>query len=287
MRRSPVFLAVFLAAVVPRLAAGPAHTGPAPEYAQSGLPDEAKGRAILDQLRQSGFAAGSYFLTFDLRQMHRRGDEQVFHGRLWGARNETGPIMRIVLTDGSGDEHRWLLQDGAKAAVWNYVGGRVEKREGRSLMEPLIEGVEIAPFDLQMPFFYWPDASLTAINRIRGRPAYAFLFRPPADFASAHPEIAAVRAYLDTQFPDPVQTELIGADRAVLKTLSLLDIKKIDGQWMLSSADVRTEKTRNKTRFSLTGAALGLDLDPAMFSPAQLAADIAAPAAGRIEPVSP
>ena len=287
MRRPFAFLVLFLTAIGPRLAAGPSSSSPPPDYAQSGTPDAAKGRAILDQLRQSGFAAGSYFLTFDLREMPRRGDEQVFHGRIRGARNENGQIMRIELSYGAGQEHRFLVQDGAEPAVWNYVQGRVARVEERAAMEPLIAGVEISPFDLQMPFFYWPDAVLTGINRIRGRPAYAFLFRPPAGFQAVHPEITAVRAWLDTAFPEPVQTELIGANHAVVKTLSLLDIKKIQGQWMLSSADVRTEATRNKTRFSLTGAALGLDLAAALFSPAKLGAEAGVPAANRIESIAP
>lgn len=287
MRRPLALLVVFLTAVGPRLAAGPSSSSPPPDYAQSGTPDAAKGRAILEQLRQSGFAAGSYFLTFDLREMPRRGDEQVFQGRIWGGRNEIGPIMRIELTDGTGQEHRFLVQDGAEPSVWSCAGGRVARVEERAAMEPLMTGVEISPFDLQMPFFYWPDAILTGINRIRGRPAYAFLFRPPAGFKAVHPEIVAVRAWLDTAFPEPVQTELIGPNRAVLKTLSLLDIKKIQGQWMLSSADVRTEATRNKTRFSLTGAALGLDLDAALFSPAKLAEEAGVPAESRIESIAP
>ena len=284
MRRALVFQAALLTAALPRLMAGGPNTAQAPDYAQ-GAPDEAKGRAILDQLRQSGFASGSYYLTFDLREMPRRGDEQVFHGRLWGGLTAAGPVLRILLTDGAGREDRFLLQNGPQARVYRAAGGQIVPVAGAATMAPLIDGVEITPFDLQMPYFYWPNAHLTGINRIRGRPAYAFLFRPPAGAAAARPDVAAVRAYLDTAYPEPVQTELIGPDGSVLKTLSVLDIKKIDGQWMLSSADVRTEKTRNKTRFSLTGAVLGLGLDASVFAPERLAENIAPPT--EIEPVNP
>ncbi len=218
--------------------------------------------------------------------MPRRGDGRTFQGRLWGGRNRRGPIMRIVLRP-VGPERRLLVQNGPQAAVWSDGGGRVAPMEGPSILEPVIEGVELTAFDLQMPYLFWPDVRIAGLNRIRGRPAYAFLFRPPADFAALYPKLAAVRAYLDTEYDRPLQIELIGRDGGVLKTLSPSDFKKVNGHWMQTQFDVRNEVTRDKTRFSLTGVALGLDFGAALLAPDHLAEDAAEPPADRIISVSP
>jgi len=289
LRRSGLAIAllVILGPVANRAAAAAGGGVTPPDYPQIGLPDQAAARALLDEFRQAGFAAGDYFLEFDLRQMPRRGDEQVFHGRLWGGRNEEGLILRISLQDASGLEHRLLVQNGPEAAAWSEVAGRVQARGEAAVLDPIVGGVELTAFDLQMPYLYWPDARIVSLNRVRGRPAYAFLFRAPAAFAAAHPLLAAVRAYLDTEFDRPLQIELIGPGGGVLKTLSIVDLKKVGGQWMLKQFDVRNEVTRDKTRFSLTAAALGLHFGTALLSPGQLAEDAPVPAFGQITAIGP
>ena len=42
------------------------------------------------------------FLEFDLRQMPRRGDERVLHGRVWGARDPLGSVTHSRSTSGEG-----------------------------------------------------------------------------------------------------------------------------------------------------------------------------------------
>ena len=105
--------------------------------------------------------------------------------------------------------------------------------------------------------------------------------------AAQFPQLTAARAYLDTQFNVPLQTELLGRDGAVIKTLSLGDLKKIGEQWMVKSLDVRDETTRNKTRVIVTAAALNLALAPAVFEPGALADDVPPPAAGLVISLAP
>jgi hypothetical protein len=50
--------------------------------------------------------------------------------------------------------------------------------------------------------------------------------------------------------------------------------------------DLRDEETRNKTRFLVTGAAMGLDLPARLFEPATLGETIRPPAADRIKAVA-
>lgn len=257
-----------------------------PELAQVGLPDSAEIARILVQFRQTGIA-GDYFLEFELRTLPRRGAEKTFQGKMWGSRNVAGAITRVALADGTGREQRLLVQNGGQPAVWRLVDQQVVQLEVAALFEPVIAGVNLTPFDLQMPFLYWPGVTLEKITRMRGRPAHAFVFRPPAAFAAKHPELGAVRAYLDTQFNAPTQIETIDRNGRVAKTLSLLDLKKVGEQWIPKSFEVRDEATRDKTRLVVSAAALGLALPSAIFAPASLADDVSPPTAERILKVSP
>jgi hypothetical protein len=267
---------VLLAAASALRAAPPA--SPSPGLAQIGKPDAAESRRILAQFRSAGIS-GDYYLEIELHQLPRSGDERVFPAKLWGSRNARGPIVRIALTDAAGREQRLLVQNGAQPAVWTFRDGKISQPGPAALLEPLVPGVELTAFDLEMPFLAWPDVECTAIVRVFGRPAYAFFFRPPAGLGG-QPE--AVRAYFDTQFNAPTQTELLDATGRVTKTLSLVELKRVDAQTLPKILEVRNETTRDKTRFVITGAALGLDFSTGVFDPAALADSLSPPAASRI-----
>ncbi|MGH7995229.1 MAG: outer membrane lipoprotein-sorting protein, partial [Opitutaceae bacterium] len=215
------------------------------------------------------------YFEFMLRSLPRRGAEKDFPGRLWAGRNSQGPVWRIELDGGP----RFLVQDGPHAAVWRTSGAGVERAP---LGVPLIPDLDITPFDLLMPYFYWPDARAVGVDRVLGRPADVFVFRPPADFGAQVPGLAEVRAYLDGEYHAPLQVESLGPAGSVFKTLTLVDLKRVAGQVLPKDIDVRDEATRNKTRFSLTAVELGVDLSPALFTPASLT-EAVAPPAGPIE----
>ena len=263
----------------------PPGASPPQNYAQVGLPNQAEGRAVIEQFRESG-PGGPYYLEFQLREFPRRGPERVIPGRLWGSRNEQGAVLRIELNPGRpGEERRFLVQNGVQAAVWTYApGGPVPEPRLAQPFEPLVPGVEITPFDLQMPFLYWPDVRLMGIERVRGlsRPAYVFLFRPPANYAGSPAGLSGVRAYLDTQYHAPVQTEVLAADGSPKTTFSLVDLKKVGEQWIPKDIEIRNETTRDKTRFSVTAAALGLDFVSNFLLPERLPEPVAPPSADRL-----
>lgn len=272
------FCVLALVLVASVQAGQPPTSGRRPELAQVGLPDAAAAARILEQFRTAGIP-GEYYLEFQLQSMPRRGDTTVFTGRLWGGRNEEGAVTRVEVRDEAGRWHRFLLQNGPEAAIWRLENGQPVKLDAAATFDPLIPGVDLTPFDLQMPYLYWPDATLQSINRVRGRPAHAFLFRAPAGFsAPASTPVTMVRAFLDTQYNALVQTELLDERGRPLKTLSLVSIKTIDGQAMPRTIDFRDDVSRDKTRFFVTAAALRLDLGPAPFAPATLADDIRPPA---------
>jgi hypothetical protein len=261
---------------------------PPPRYVQFGEPDQAEGRRILEDFRQRGIP-GDYYLQFNLRVMPRRGAERTISGELWGSRNERGPISRVALARGSDDERRLLVQNGPQNAVWSWRGGEdaaVAALDPRALFDPLGDS-DVTAFDMQMPFLYWTDFVFEGVARVRGRPAHVFLMYPSDAIAAQKPALVGVRVFLDTQFNALVQAEQIGPGDRAVKSITVLDLKKIDEQWIVKSIDIRDEETRNKTRFQVTGAALGLDLAPALFEPAMLQKDVPPPVTGRIRKVAP
>jgi len=266
-------------------AAGPATTFP--ELAQTGKPGPEEAARLVAQFRNSGIP-GDYFLEFELRTLRRRGGDGVtVKGRWWGSRNERGALSRIELIDPSGVAHRLILQNGDDAAVWRLAGDRAAKLDVAELLAPLMPGLEVSAFDLQMPFLYWGGVTVEKITRVLGRPAHAFLFPAPAAFKAQHADVGAARAYLDTQFNVPMQTEIIGRNGRVTKTLELLSLKTVEHQTLPKSADYRNEVTRDKTRLQVTGAALNLQFPPVVFDPASLLQPATPPAAGRVTRIEP
>jgi Outer membrane lipoprotein-sorting protein len=255
---------------------------PPPNYAQLSPPDQAEGRAIVEGFRQQGIA-GDYYLEFELQVLPRHGAEQILLGRLWGSRNAAGPVSRVsVLASSVGSqptEVRWLIQSGPMPQIWRWKEGAeapVAPLDLAALFEPMA-GTNLTAFDLQMPFLYWPEFVYEGLARMHGRPAHQFLFYLPDEEARRNPTLRGVRAYLDTQYTALVQVELIGENDQVLKTLSVLDLKKIGEQWIVKSVDCRDEATRNKTRFAVTAAALNQRFSSMVFDPKDLAEPAAIP----------
>lgn len=224
---------------------------------------------------------GEYYLEFNLRVLPRRGDDYIVPGRMWGARNENGPISRVVLTPANpGTERRLLVQSGRNCRLWSWSGSEPDKVEALgddALFTPLAT-TNLTPFDLQMPFIYWDDFVYEGVVPMRGRPADAFLFYPPADIAARRPELTGVRVYLDSQYGALVQAEEIGDQGEPLKAISVVELRKVKDQWIVKTIDLRDERTRDKTRFSVTGAALELDLAGSVFEADGLRDRVAPPA---------
>lgn len=277
---------IFAVLAILRVSAVAAPAPKPPELAQIGKPTAAEAAKLIEQFRTAGLP-GDYFLEFELRGLPRRGEGITLKGRWWGSRNEQGALSRVELTDGAGVSHRLLLQNGERAAVWRWIGGRVTQAGVADLMSPLVPGVEISAFDLQMPFLYWPGATVEKITRAFGRPAHEFLFPAPAAFAAQNAGgLSAMRAYFDTQFNAPVRTEVI-ANGTVIKTFELLSLKTVEKQTLPKAVDYRNEVTRDKTRLQITGAALNLRWPSAIFEPASLAQPATTPAADRITRIDP
>jgi hypothetical protein len=256
--------------------------------ASPALPDQPSAAAILDKFRQSIWSEPVY-AAFDLREMPRRGDETVWHGRFWGSRNDRGPVTRVEMDVGKGGfTHHILVQGGPEGGIWTSDGPGPGSADEAAILAPLVPGVEMAPFDiLPMPYLYWLDSELVAQEKVRGRPSYIYVMTAPADFAARFPGIKTVRAYLDAQYDALVQSEVMGPGGILSKTLSLLELRKVGDRWIPKDVDVRNEATRDKTRLSLTAVAVGPVIGPSAFDPAQLGAPLSPPAPASLTPVAP
>ena len=258
---------------------------PAPRYVQLTPPDQKQGAEILREMRAAG-PDGDYYLEFELRVLPRRGEERRIPGRLWGGRKPEGPVTRLSLRPSTaevagsaggvaatkGGEQRLLVQGGARPAAWQWPAkdgaSSIVVDEG-ALFAPLA-GTDLSAFDLQMPFLYWSDFVYEGKTRLNDRPADTFLLYPPASLAARRPDLAAMRVYLDPQYHALVQAEQLGENERPLKSMRVVELKKIDGQWMVKAVELRDETTRNKTRFVVTAAALGRDFASGMFDPGSL-----------------
>lgn len=251
---------------------------PEPRFVSRDKPDPAEGREIMSTFRQLGLP-GDYFLEFDLEVLPRRGDRSVVPGRMWGSRNEIGPVTRIDLQGANAPRTHLIAQNGAESNAWRLLegdGAEVTELGQDAIMDDLA-GTGLRVFELQMPFIHWMDYIFEGVSRIRGRSVHAFLMYPPEDFTAAHPEIVAVRLHLDVKFHALMQAVVLGEGEVPLRKLTVLDLKKLGDQWIVKSIDVRDEITRDKVKFEVTGAALDLDFSPQLFAPAELANPLESP----------
>jgi hypothetical protein len=242
---------------------------PSPNYAQAGEPDQAEGTRILAEFRALGIA-GDYALDFDLRVMPRRGQERTVSGRMFGAR-EGGFDVTLVRFNADTQPRALLFRKGPDGGVWSHEGNAPEAHKlDEAEMFAAIAGTDLTAFDLTMPFLAWSDIVYEGVTNLRGRPAQRFIAYPPEAVASAHPELSGVRFHLDAQFNALVQAELIGMSGDPVKTITVLELKRTRDQWVVKTIDVRSDTTRDKTRFRVTAAALGISHPRAIFRPAHL-----------------
>jgi hypothetical protein len=229
-----------------------------------GKADQAEGARILAEFRRAGIA-GDYWLSFELRVMPRKGAERTVQGTMRGSRDDGGPISRLEI-----GADRWLVKSGSQPKAWKLAADGHVVHLATADTGQTLAGTGITIFDVQMPFLHWSEFTYEGEARVRGRATHSFVLRPPSSGSGPMPEMTGVRVLIDTQFQAMVQAELLGPRNAVVKTISLLDLKKVGEQWLVKSIDVRDARTRDKTRFTVTAAAVELEWPAATFEPAAL-----------------
>jgi hypothetical protein len=250
------------------LPAGPASPGLA-EAASPPLPDKTDAAAIIARLREARAAGLSpSYVEFDLRELPRQGEERVIPGHLWLGAVSGEPTARVALRAPHATV-RFLIRGGAHPEVWRWTAE--SGVQASDLLAPLVPGSTVTPFDLEMPYLFWPDPRVLSLNHILGRLTNGFVFSAPPDFLAVHPDLPIVRAYLDASYNVPLKVQWIGRDQQVRKTTALVSLKRVGGQWIASALDVRDELTHDKTRLAVTAASFAPELEPRLLQPEHLA----------------
>jgi Outer membrane lipoprotein-sorting protein len=235
-------------------------------YVEINPPDQVEGARILGDMRNVGLG-GPYYQEFELRLLPRKGRESRLRGRWFGDRNESGPVTRVELTSVAGQTEVLLIQSGPQPAVWRLASDHAPVRvEGSDVMQP-IAGTNLSAADLQLPFMFWTDFVYEGRTPFRGRPAYVFLLYPPPAAAEQLTGIGGARVFIDTQFHAPLQAQWVDDAGQPVKTITVIDLKRIKERWIVKSFEVRDDRTRDKTRLVVTAVDLDAKLPPELFTP--------------------
>lgn len=226
--------------------------------------------ALLQAMRAARFG-GDFIFEFELRHFPRRGETVLYRGTLFGTWNNSVSQTRIQI-DGSpvgeipsaenARELRLLIQNGESPWVvrWDHAEKRAVKLEGDALFEPVVPGFTYTPFDLQMPFLHWQTYEYLGADRVKGRPAHLFFMEAPESLKETRPDLKGVRLAIDEDYLALLRVEMINQDDAVTKSFRILNFKKVDEEWIVKSIDLVEEESRDKTRFRVLSAAMGVRL---------------------------
>ncbi len=250
-------------------------------------PSQSLGWEILQNSRAVMGSIGDYSYRFQLRIMPRRQETIYLSGVMIGSSNERGPVERIDIIEEDaklGPEgelidpkvHRLLLQNGPSPfamQAFSYQDGPPELLTNTELFEPVVSST-FSSFELLRPFLYWQRFYYEGRTTLRRRPTHSFLMYPPDDDGEIRENVSGVRLLIDDQFRIVFKGQILGPDEEPIKTISIAGLKKVDGEWIFSSIDVRDEKTKDKTRLRIMDASVGVAILPDLFEPAGLVANI-------------
>ena len=219
--------------------------------------------AVLQAFR-AGQLADDYSLFFTLRHIPRRGPTMDYSGQLWGRWFPGGAILllRFQSAPQLEDHKRTLLVlSGSEPRAWiGENDGAMSELEGVSLFEPIFPGIVYSPFELQMPFVYWERYTVEGRRMLKGRHVHAFTMYPPPTLDLGIADLGSVRIDVDEKFKALLKAQTLDRADQPLKTFKILSFKRIDDQAIIKRIDLLNERTRDKTRFSVNAAALGLNL---------------------------
>ena len=150
---------------------------------------------ILSEFRNQRLA-GDFSFKFELEHLPRRGRTTLFAGQIWGTWQHSRPVLRVHLRPVTGDLHAaavsMLSRNGPTPKIWTMRENPgieptgPQEVTGGDLLEPILDGMLYSPFDLQMPFIYWPEYEFEGRGRKKGREALVFRMLPPTEFSSSH-----------------------------------------------------------------------------------------------------
>jgi len=238
---------------------------PDPRFVQPDQIDPATGTQVLEAFR-SARTAGDYDFDFIFVNRPRGGENRTLTGRMLGTWDQAGHALGradVLLPDGH--TLQLLYKGGTDGAIYEGRQGQVaQKLDGEARFAPIAEGLTFTPFELQMPFLFWTDYVYEGTRKLMGRPAHYFILYPPVDFESQ--QIGAVRVAIDADFMVMLMAEELDHDGNPFKDFRINGFKKVDGQWIVKEIDLVNETSKDRTRFKVIGARVGLTLPAELFT---------------------
>lgn len=265
MRLFPALI-LTLAAFSPVLAQAQGRGRPEPQFAQPEQIDPAEGVRILKAFRNAR-TEGDYEFSIQLINRTRNDGETELFGSMWGTWDAEGiPLVRIDLVRPGEGPLRLICRGGNNGSILRAEGDTPAKPMPEAdKFAPLAPGATLTPFDLQMSFVHWTDYTYEGTKKLIGRTAHYFLLRPPA--GQDCQDIASVRVAIDANFMILLHAEELDKNGAILKTFRINDFAKKDGQWIIKELDLVDARNKNRTRFRVLDARLGLNLPSSLFAP--------------------
>ncbi len=232
--------------------------------------DLEEGRKRLESFRAQRLD-GDYCFRFQLEHMPRRGKTVRYAGTMWGTWNEQGPLTRVQLDPGEDDANGLIdliLQNGPEPKVWNWVApkGQFELLGGAALHQPIVDGVIYTPFDLQMPFIYWNNFEYAGTARVSSRIVQQFLMLPPQS-GYGDLGIGGVRIGLDDTYDALFRVDVLDAELNQRSRFTVESWKKLQGQYIVKQVTLKDDETKDRTRFRVRAASVGLILADGWFDP--------------------
>ncbi|MGF1452514.1 MAG: hypothetical protein ACFB21_10630 [Opitutales bacterium] len=239
--------------------------------------EAAEAQQFLERVRTQRLQ-NDFVFRFSFVHLPNRGEDQRYHGELFGAWSTQGPVLRAVISPeidrsrlAQAEPVEVLLHAGEEPRIWRKNRqGEIQPVTSEDWSKPLLQGLVYTAFDLGLPFIYWEDTTFQEARRFRGRSAYFFTARPPEDqtYEINGTPIASVEIAFDADFYALLRARFYDADGDLMRTLNINSFKKLDsGQYIVRSIDLVDERSRDKTRFSVTAANDQRNLQPALFDP--------------------
>ncbi len=240
----------------------------------------------LDSFSHSFVPGGDFCLKFNLTHYLKHSDvETHYTGVAWCTWSGQGAVTRFRVMATPTDKSvqpaawEWLLINGPTPHIWVLAPGDAVAHElpPEKWREPMFAGMIYTPFDLLMPFLYWPNTYGGTQRTTMGSGVDLYSMQAPEKEKANG--VASVKLTI-VRDPTALQrAEQLDAKGVIVRRFDLNEFAKVQDEWMVKSADLMNMATRDYDRFLVTRAAMKLKLAAAIFDPAKLTTPAPEPAA--------
>ena len=223
---------------------------------------------VLQLFRQSRIP-GNFFLKFNIIHKPCLGEnKKPVEGALWAGWADFGPQVRGEIFDNDGQTQLSFIavKNFKQSSLW--ISNNLKPAlagNSHETSEPIVPGLILSPFDINLPFTHWKETKYTATLRSRGRGVHFFEAINPTPS-----EPAKVVYGIDRAYGALTEATYYSQTGKITRTLKIEDFAKVDGQWIVSTCSIRDETTRDIDVLKITDAAVRINLLEKTFTPETL-----------------